>query len=367
MRFVSIFLSLITLFSLSACHKEKPPQIKSFPIHKAAVLMKDVPLYIETIGHVTTYATIDVKSRVEGEITNILFKEGQEVKTNDILFIIDKRPFEIALESAKAILEENLANLSLAKDKVDRYIPLLKESYVSQLAFKEYTTNAAFYEATVKQNEADVKKAALDLYYCTICSPVNGIAGILQFNQGNLIPANSEKPLITLNQIEPIYVLFSIPEKRLPEIMEYQKTNKLKVHVSFHDFQKESLQGEFNLIDNTVNTQTGMIQLRGVFSNTDKKLWPGEYIKTRLILTTQKNGLLVPIEAIEATPKGPALFVVKPDNTVQMRIVKIGQQIDEYYLVLEGVSPNEEVVTEGQLNLYDKAHVFVPAEIENKP
>jgi multidrug efflux system membrane fusion protein len=329
--------------------------------------MKDVPIYIETIGHVTPFATIDIRSRVSGEIMNILFQEGQEVKKDDILFIIDKRPFEIALASAQATLEKNLANLSLAKDKVSRYIPLLKDSYVSQLNFKEYTTNAEFYEAEVKQNEADIKKAALDLYYCTICSPVKGIAGILQFNQGNLISAGGEKPLITINQIEPIYVLFSIPEKRLEEVIKYQKTNPLKVVVSFQDFQKESIEGDFNLVNNTVNTQTGMIQLRGIFTNSDKKLWPGQYVKTRLIIHTQKNGLLVPVEAIETTPNGPALFIVKPDNTVELRHVQIKEQIDSYYLITKGIRSTDEVVTEGQLNLFNGASIYVPEEKGNTP
>jgi multidrug efflux system membrane fusion protein len=357
---------LLLLFFFSCEKKEKKTQEITYPIEKQAVFVKDSPIFIETIGHVDPIETIDIRSRVEGELMQVYFEEGTEVEKGNLLFNIDQRPYEADLKKANAVLEENAVKLQLANDKLTRYTPLLKKEYISELNYDELLSNVEALRSVIKQNEAEVKTAKLNLEYCSIYAPVTGKTGILKIDKGNLIQPNSNTPLITINQIAPIFVLFSIPEKFLYTVQQYAKQKNLEVRVAFDNFSKQYYSGELELIDNSVDTKTGMIKLRGLFKNENKELWPGKFMKTRLILEIKKNAIVVPYEAIDITTTGAIVFVVKKDLTVAIKKVKLGQRIDNNIIIDEGLNPKDEIVIKGQLNLFDGAHVFIPNKEDEK-
>ncbi len=357
---LSILLIIFVIFSSCSKKKEPPPHI--FPIQKAKSEIKDAPLFIETIGHVDPIYTIDIRSRVEGELMQVYFKEGEEVEKDSPLFLIDPRPYEIALEKAEATLKQNLTELHLAEDKLERYTPLLKDEYISQLDFDTLITDVERYRAIIQENKAQINDAKLNIEYCHIAAPIQGKTGIIQVDRGNLIAPNAEKPLMTLNQITPIYVLFSIPEKELYQIQKRARVKPLEVQASFDKFEEKYYVGELHLIDNEVDVKVGMVKMRAIFPNQDKELWPGKFVRVRVILEIIKDAVLIPYQSVLITVNGPVVFVVKDDNTVDMRPVELGQRQNGDIVINKGVKANEYIVTEGQINLTNGSRVFVPKE-----
>ena len=360
-------LLLFILLSVS-CHKKKKQQpVPIFPVNVQEVQAKNSPIFIETVGHVDSIKAVKIKSRVEGELNGVYFEEGDYVKKGDLLFTIDPRPFEAKLKEAEGVLEENIANLALAEDKVVRNRPLVKEEYISEVDFEQLTTTVETTKAIIKQNEGQLQEAALNLEYCWIYSPINGKTGILQIDYGNLIKPNDDNPIITINQIEPIYVTFSIPEVHFPSIMKYHsEADPLKVWVTYDDFLEGHVEGCLELIDNEVDIKTGQIKLRGIFDNLDHHLWPGIFMRTRLILTWMDNAIVIPFQAVLITQSGPVVYVLKEGNTVEKRNVKLGQREDDNIIVLEGVHENEKIVTDGQVNLSPGATVKVQKAAKKK-
>lgn len=348
---------LLLLFS---CGKQATaPSTPSYPVQVAKAQQKDVPIYIEALGHVDPIVSIDIRSRIEGELTGISFAQGQEVKRDDLLFTIDPRPYEASLKQAKATLDQNLANLALAEEKVKRYSALVREEYYSQIDYETLQANYASNLALVQQSQAQVDTASLNLDYCWIYAPIDGLTGILQVDYGNLINNFQDTPLVKLNQMAPIFVTFSIPEVRLPDIQKYRRQGTLKTLAAYEDFTQEIFEGKLEILDNQVAPETGMIKLRGLFENTQRELWPGQFIRIRLILYTEHNAVLIPTTAIQLTLNGPVVFVVRENMTVDQRPIKLGQREDEYIIVLEGLAPGETIVTEGQFNLYPNVNVHV--------
>lgn len=353
-------INLVLLLFCSACSKKPAPPPPSFPVHIAEAKDQAAPLFLEGLGHVESINSVQIRSRVEGELMNVYFTEGKEVKKNDLLFTIDPRPFEAALKNAQAQLEQSMANLILSEEKVKRYAQLTKDEYYSQIDYETLQANFAADKAIVKQNEANVAEAALELDYCWIYSPIDGLTGILQIDQGNLIAPNGN-PIISINQMAPIYVTFSIPEIQLPKVKAAHQKNPLQVLVAFENFKQEIFTGNLQMFDNTVDIATGMIKLRAIFPNEDRALWPGQFVRARLILQTLSHATLIPVTAVQQTQMGPIVYVVKPDQTVEIRKVQLGQREDDWIIVLKGVEPKERIVTEGQINLYQGAKVYVPA------
>jgi len=352
----------IFLLLLTACHKKPvasaPP---SYPVEIGVAVQKEAPLFIEALGHVDSITAINIRSRVEGEITGVYFTQGQEVKKGDLLFTIDPRPYQADLKDAQATLDQNLANLALAEEKVKRYRILTKNEYYSQIDYETLQANYAATAAIVEQNRAQVDKALIDLNYCWIYAPIDGMMGILLVDFGNMVcPCTDATGLTTLNQMAPIYVTFSIPEYQLPQIQKYNRNGNLKVMAAYEDFKEEVFEGKLFMLDNSVDAQTGMIKLRALFPNGKRELWPGQFIRTRLILTTLPNAVLIPYTAVQLTMSGPVAFVVKGDQTVEQRALKLGQREDDQVIVLEGLKGGEKIITEGQLNLFEGAHVFLP-------
>lgn len=350
-------LLLFLFFSCSKKEEKKPPLSYAVKIAKAQKM--DAPIFLDNIGHVVSVTSIDINSRIEGQLLKVHFEEGDEVKENELLFTIDPRPYENQLAEAQGLLEENVANLYIAKDKLIRNSALVKDDYISQLDYDQLKTDVARIEAIIKQNEASVENAKLNLSYCYIYAPIAGKMGILEIDQGNMIYPDIQSTLTTLNQITPIQVQFTAPEKELPRIQKYFNEGPLTLQVAFEDLAENYIEGKLFMIDNAVDKETGMINLKGVFPNEDRMLWPGKFVKTRLILTIQKDALILPFQAIINTLDGPKIFIVKEDNTVEMRAVQLGQREDENIIIDSGVKEGERVVTEGQLNLYNGVKVTI--------
>lgn len=321
-------------------------------------IQKETPIYIEALGHVDSITRINIKSRIEGELTGVYFTQGQEVKKGDLLFTIDPRPYQAALKEAQATLEENLANLALAEEKVKRYRTLAKSEYYSQIDYETLQANFASAAALVEQNRAQVDTALINLNYCWIYAPIDGMTGLLQVDYGNLV-ADNGATLSTLNQMAPIYVTFSIPEFKLPQVQKNFSKGELKVLAAYEDFSENVFEGKLFMLDNSVDPNTGMIALRAIFPNCKRELWPGQFIRTRLILTTIPDAVVIPYTAVQMTQNGPVLFIIKDNMTVEQRPITLGQREDGNVIVMKGLMPGEHIVIEGQLNLYNGAKIEI--------
>jgi multidrug efflux system membrane fusion protein len=331
---------------------EDPRKKIAVPVTVGTAEEKNVPVQIRSIGNVEAYSTVSVKAQVEGELTIVHFKEGQAVKAGDMLFTIDPRSYEVQVKQAEANLAKDRAQLANARRQVERYGSVAKKGYVSQEAYDQISSNSDALEATLKAEEAAVENAKLKLNYCFIRSPINGFVGGIRVNKGNLIKANdNDKPLVHINQVNPIYVSFSVPERYLPAIRNHMVSGKLEVLASIAGDGNRLVRGELAFIENAVDTNTGSIPLKASFANTDKVLWPGQFVKVTLTLETQSGAVVVPSRAIQSGQQGRYVFVVKDDSTVEYRQVELGETLDGETVISRGIAPGEKVVTDGQLRL----------------
>ena len=356
------------------------------PVTVAVVSQKDVPLEIQVIGNVEAYSTISVKAQVGGQLTNVYFHEGDYVKSGDLLFTIDPRPFEAALNQAIANLSQNEAALgqaqaNLARDTAQnkytqanaaRYAELFEGGVVSKdqseqlraaadASSQALAADAAAIEsakANIGASKAAADNARVQLSYTGIRSPIDGRTGNLSVKQGNVVMANSVE-LMTINQLEPIYVTFAVPEAQLPAIKRYMAERKLAVRAGPQDSPGDEETGVLTFIDNSVDPTTGTIKLKGTFANSDRKLWPGQFVRVTLRLTIQPNAIVVPNEAVQTGQTGSYVYVVKQDRTVEMRPVSTGARVDQDMVVDRGLQLGEMVVTEGQLRLAPGSRVAV--------
>lgn len=358
---ISLF-SLVTVgiavFLLAACsgNAENSHVPKSAPVTVSIALKKDVPVVIKAIGTVEPHNTVSVRARVPGEITKIAFKEGQEVSKGDLLFTIDPRPYQAALEGALADLDRDNARLKSAKEDVRRYAELVKKDYVTSQTYDQTVANAEALKATVAADQAAVESARVNLDYCTVRAPISGRTGHLLVKLGNVIKAD-DQTVITINQIVPINVSFSVPEEYLADIRRYAADGTLEVDAVFPNRTKPNFQGELSFINNTVDGSTGTILLKATFPNDDKALWPGQFVNVMLRLATSRSAVVVPSQAVQRGQQGEYVFVVKDDMTVESRVIQLGQGIDGETVVREGIEAGERVVTDGQLRLFPGAKV----------
>jgi membrane fusion protein, multidrug efflux system len=327
--------------------KKKAP----VPVTASEAVEKSIPVQLRVIGNVQAYASVNILCQIAGELTTVHFKEGQEVRKGDPLFTIDPRPFEARLKQAEANLARDRAQLQNAKKQADRYGSVVKKGYVAEEQYDQMAANAAALEGTVKADEAAVENAKLELKYCFIKSPLNGYVGNIKLDAGNVVKANdTEKPMASINQVSPIYVSFSVPEKSLAEIKSYMASHKLEVRAAVSGGDVWA-RGELSFIDNTVDRATGTIQLKGTFPNEDKALWPGQFVNVVLTLTTLPGVLVVPSHAVQTGQQGQFVYVVKADLTVDYRPVIVGRSIDGETVIEKGVRSGERVVTDGHLRL----------------
>ncbi len=356
-------LKLICILLLFAsCHQKKPvATVPSYPVQIDVAKAQDTPIYIEALGHVESITSVDIYSRIEGEITGVCFNQGQEVKKGDLLFTIDPLPYLAQLQQAQGALEEALANLSISTEKVKRYKTLTQDEFYSQIDYETLQSTMAANQAQVIVNQAQVDAAKINLDYCWIYSPIDAMTGILKIDYGNLVCVSCQNSLITLNQMSPIFVTFSVPEFQLHRIQKAKRNGELKVMAAFEDFKGgEMYEGSLYMLDNSVDQKTGMIKLRAVFDNQKRELWPGQFIRNRLILSIMKDAVVIPFSAVQMTQTNPIVFMVNPDMTVVQRTVKLGQRQDEMVIVLSGINAGEKIVVEGQMNLNTGTKVYVP-------
>lgn len=343
---------------LTACsgNAENSPVPKSAPVTVCIALKKDVPVLLKAIGTVEPYNTVSVRARVAGEITRIAFKEGQDVSRGDLLFTIDHRPCQAALAGVLADLARDKARLKNAEEDVRRYAELVKKDYVTSQAYDQTVANSDALKATVAADQAAVENARVNLDYCTVRAPITGRTGNLLVKLGNVIKAN-EQPVITINQIMPIYVSFSVPEEYLADIQRYAANGTLGVEAAFPNRTEPNFRGDLSFINNTVDGSTGTILLKATFPNPDKALWPGQFVNVTLKLVTGRSAVVVPSQAVQRGQQGEYVFVVKADMTVEARTVQLGQGIDGETVVRKGLEAGERVVTDGQLRLFPGAKV----------
>jgi len=329
------------------------------PVTTASVVTKTVPVRVNAIGNVEPYTTVAVKARVDGQIVSVHFKEGDEVRQGSVLFEIDPRPFAAALKQAQANLLKDRALLDRANEQEKRYKDLLAKNFISADAYEQVRTNAETAAATVAADEAAIDSAKLSLEYCTIRSPITGYAGRIQIQQGNLVKANDVNPLVTVNQVVPIFTSFSIPEQNIGDVRKHQAQGDLRVEATFPNSAHAPVAGKLSFLDNTADTTTGTIRLKAEFPNTDKALWPGQFVNVVLTLYEQKDAVVTPSAAVQNGPSGQYVFVVKPDMTVELRNIKVSRAEGDDTVVASGLAPGDQVVTVGQLRLAPGSRVSV--------
>ena len=329
--------------------------MQAVPVTVGQASEKTVPVQIRVIGNGEAYNTVNVKAQVDGLLQEAGFTEGQDVKEGEVLFTIDPRPFQVALQQAEANLARDQAQLKNAQNQYDRNSELFKEGIVSKDQYETFHTNAAALAATVKADEAAIENAKIELGYTTIRSPISGRTGSLSIRVGNLVK-NNDAALVVINQISPLYVDFSVPEQYLTEIKQRFAGGPVLVQAAIPDSQGPAEQGRLAFINNMVDTSTGTVLLKGVFPNAGKRLWPGQFVNVTLNLES-KRSVVVPSQAVQTGPQGKFVYAVKQDKSVDLRPVVAGITDAGDTVIEKGVAPGETVVTDGQLRLFPGAHV----------
>ncbi len=347
------------LMGLSACGKKATaPFVSPIPVTTAQAVAKSMPLVVEAMGSVEAYNSLEIVARVSGQILKFHFQEGDEVQRDSLLVTIDAAPFEEALHEAEALLAGDEAALEFRKSEAVRYAGLDEKQAVARSDSERTRSEAGAQEHKVKADRAVVEQARLNVGYCSIRSPITGRAGAYLVNLGSVVRVNETK-LLVVNQIEPIYVTFSVPEKELPAIQTEQKKTALTVEARIPGVDAQVRRGQLTFIDNTVDSAKGMIRMKGTFANTDTFLWPGQYVRVSLIVGKEAGVVVIPAKAVQTGPKGTLVFVVKDDRTVEVRAVQVSRLAGEEAVVTQGVSPGETVVTDGQTKLKNGSAVVV--------
>ena len=335
--------------------KTVPAPVPAVPVVAATVEQKDVPVQVQAIGSVEAYSMVAVKTQITGQLTTVNFREGQDVKQGDLLFELDKRPFEADLKKQEANLNRDIAQAQLAHVQLKRYAALLKEGVIAKEQYDQIQSNADALDAAIEADKAAVENSRVQLQYCSIYSPINGRVGTILIHQGNMIKAN-DVPLVNINQIEPIRVAFTVPEQYLGEVKKFAANGKLPVQATIQGDNRPAI-GKLSFIDNSVDTTTGTIKLKGEFANTDRRLWPGQFVNVTLTLNTQPNAIVVPSQAVNTGQQGQFVFVIKPDMTVETRPVTVVRTGNGQSVIDKGLAAGEKVVTDGQLRLVPGAKV----------
>jgi len=320
------------------------------PVSVAPVVAKTVPVRLYAIGNVEPFTTVAVKARVDGQIVSVHFNEGDEVRQGQLLFEIDPRPFAAALQQVQANLLRDRALVDRAADQEKRYKELLQKKFISPDAYGQVKTNLDSAAATVRADEAMVASAKLQLDYCSIRSPVTGYAGKIAIQRGNLVKANDTGPLVTINQVVPIYVSFSVPEQNLSDVRLHQANGDLRVQANIPHV-ATPIEGKLIFVDNSADLSTGTIKLKATFPNKDKAMWPGQFVNVALTLYEQQGAIVAPSVAVQNGPTGQYVFVLKADQTVEMRPIKIARTEGDDTVVAGGLKVGDQVVTVGQLRL----------------
>jgi multidrug efflux system membrane fusion protein len=330
------------------------------PVKVAVAAVKAVPVRVHAVGTVEAYATVSIKSRVDGELVRVHFREGQDVKKGDMLFTIDPRPYEAALKEAQARLERDVALMKKAERDTRRYAELVAKNFVSSDKYEQFRANFESLRAAAEADRAAVERARLQLEYCYIRSPMAGRTGRLLVDEGTQIKANDDKgSMVDISQIMPIYVAFAVPQQNLSAIKTHMAKGELKVSADIPESGLPPEEGTLSFLDNKVNSQTGTVLLKGSFANAGRHLWPGQFVTTTLTLTTRQNAVVIPSVAVQVGQEGQFVYLVKTDMTVEPRKVTPGLVVGDSVVIDQGLTGGESVVTEGQLRLVPGTKVQV--------
>jgi multidrug efflux system membrane fusion protein len=318
---------------------------------------RNVPAYVEGLGTVLAINTVNVKTRVDGPIMRAFFTQGQDVAPNAALFLIDPRPYQAALDQSKGNAAKDAAQLQGAERDLARYGKLVGSGFQTRQSFEDQAATVAQLRAAVQADDAAIETAQLNLGYTMIRAPIGGRTGALLVDPGNYVQASAATPLVSITQIKPIYVSFTVPATNLNAIQQNQGTHQLDVDAYGPNDETLLGKGALTFIDNHVNTSTGTIALEATFANADERLWPGEFVTARLILAVRRNVITVPQAAVMAGPNGDYVYVIRPDNTVQRRTVQIAARQDGIAVISKGLVTGEKVVVAGQYRLANNVKV----------
>jgi membrane fusion protein, multidrug efflux system len=338
-----------------------PPTAPGVPVTAGTVAAADVPVFLNALGTVQAYNMVTIKSRVDGQIVKVAFNEGQDTKAGAPLIQIDPRPFQAALDQAVATREKDQAQLVSAQADLARWAELVTTGAKSRQTYDQQKAMVGTLQASIKADEAQIETARLNLGYADIRAPIDGRLGIRMVDVGNMVRATDATGLITVSQLKPIFVSFTVPQEHLHKIHEKQAGGDLTVLAYGGDNKTQLSEGKLTVIDNAIDQPTGTIRLKGTFANTDERLWPGEFVNVRLILSVHKGAPTVPAQTVQDGPNGRYAYVIKEDNTVERRTVEVSAVQDGIAVITKGLSIGDRIVVDGQYRLTNGARVKVEA------
>lgn len=354
--------ALILAGSLAGCNgndsqaKSKPGAVPAVPVLAATAETRNVPLKLRAVGNVETESSVAIKSRVDGQIVKVQFKDGDDVTQGQVLFQIDPRSFQTQLRQAEANHLKSQAQLEYARGQETRYQDLLAKGFVSKEGYAQVRTNLESAQAAVAADQAAIESAKLQLQYATIRAPIGGRAGKVLVTEGNLVKANENPPLVVINQLSPIFVSFAVPEQHGPAIRTAMRERRLPVTVTVAG---KTVTGELAFVDNAVDPATGTLKLRARFANERRLLWPGDFVEAALTLGEEAGALVIPAAAVQSGPKGSYVFVIRDDQTVDQRPVRVGRSEGDEAIIADGLKPGEQVVTDGASRLTRGSRVSI--------
>ena len=338
-----------------------PPTGPGVPVTAGTVAAADVPVFLNALGTVQAYNMVTIRSRVDGQIVKVAFNEGQDAKAGAPLIQIDPRPFQAALDQAIATKEKDQAQLVSAQADLNRWAELVTTGAKSRQTYDQQKALVGQLQASIKADEAQIETARLNLGYADIRAPIDGRLGIRMVDVGNMVRATDATGLITISQLKPIFVSFTVPQEHLHKIHEKQAGGDLTVLAYGGDNKTQLSEGKLTVIDNAIDQPTGTIRLKGTFANTDERLWPGEFVNVRLILSVHKGAPTVPAQTVQDGPNGRYAYIIKEDNTVERRTVEVSAVQDGIAVITKGLSIGDRVVVDGQYRLTNGARVKVEA------
>src|SRR5580700_10735104 len=346
--------ALAVCASLSGCSSDAKQQKAqaagphTVSVAVAKVQQQDMPVYLVGLGSVTAFYTANIKSRVDGQIMRVNFQEGQTVKQGDLLIVIDPRPFQVQLEQMQAQIFKDQATLRDAKLNLERYTTLIPSGSIAQQQVDTQKSLVDQLDGQVRTDEAQINNAKLQIVYCNITAPFTGRVGLRQVDPGNIVHAADTNPMLILTQLQPIGVIFTLPEDQLPTVSQHMRNSTLLVEAYSRDNQTKLATGKLQTIDNQIDQTTGTAKLKAVFDNKDNQLWPNQFVNANLLLETRKKSTVLPTAAILRGPQGAFVYLVKADKTVEARTVTVSVSQGTTTAVVAGLNPGDTVVTDGQ-------------------
>ncbi|MBZ5615687.1 MAG: MdtA/MuxA family multidrug efflux RND transporter periplasmic adaptor subunit [Acidobacteriia bacterium] len=365
-RWMQLSGTLLLLLAFGGCQTADSPKGKNalaattraVPVAVASAVEQDMPVYLTGLGSVTAYNTVSVKSRVDGQLIQVNFREGQQVNKGDLLILIDPRPYQVQLASAQAQLYKDQAQLRDAQLNYQRFKDLLQQSgAMSQQQVDTQKAMADQFEGAVRADQAAIDNAKLQLVYCHITAPVSGHIGLRLVDAGNIVHASDANPMLVITQLQPISVIFTLPEDSLPAVVKRMKQGTLKVDAYDRDDKNKLATGTLLTIDNQIDQTTGTDRLKATFDNKDGVLFPNQFVNIHLLLDVRKNSTIVPSVAVQRGPQGSFVYVVKADKTVEARTVTVALTQSNQSAIGSGLQVGEVVVTDGQDKLQNGAKV----------